>query len=67
MEWNIENEIREQLMKAYHQHGSNRYFDEYDEYLLIEIETLEKLVDKICINKGINKKEFLFGGRVDDV
>lgn len=67
MEWNIENEIREQLMKAYHQHGSNRYFDEYDEDLLIEIETLEKLVDKICINKGINKKEFLFGGRVDDV
>lgn len=63
MEWNIENEIREQLMKAYHQHGFNRFLDEYDEDLIIEIETLEKLVDKICTNEGIDKKQFLFGGQ----
>lgn len=67
MEWNIENEIKEQLMKAYHQHCFNRFSDEYDEDLLIEIETLENLVDKICINEGIDKKQFLFGGRINDV
>lgn len=66
MEWNIENEIREQLIQAYHQYGFNRYLGEDVSEILIEIQTLEKLMDKICINEGIDKKEFLLGVQIND-
>lgn len=66
MEWNIENEIRENLIKVYHQYGFNSYLGEDVTDLQIEINTLEKLVDEICKNEGITKKQFLFGGYVND-
>ncbi|MDW8564692.1 hypothetical protein [Staphylococcus shinii] len=66
MDWNIENEIKEQLIKLYHQYGFNKYLGEDVTDLQTEISTLEKLVDKICKNEGIDRKQFLFGGYVND-
>lgn len=57
--WTIENDIRENLIKAYHQYGFNRYLGEDVSEILIEIQTLKKLMDKICVMKNITKKQFL--------
>ena len=57
--WTIENDIRESLIKAYQQYDFNRYLDEDVSEVSIEIQTLEKLVDKICVMKNITKIQFL--------
>ena len=57
--WTIENDIRENLIKAYQQYDFNRYLDEDVSEVSIEIQTLEKLVDKICVMKNITKIQFL--------
>ena len=57
--WTIENDIRENLIKAYQQYDFNRYLDEDVSEVSIEIQTLEKLVDKICVTKNITKIQFL--------
>ena len=57
--WTIENDIRENLIKAYQQYDFNRYLGEDVSEVSIEIQTLEKLVDKICVMKNITKIQFL--------
>lgn len=57
--WTIKDDIRENLIKAYHQYGFNRYLGEDVTEVLIEISTLEKLADKICSMENITKKQFL--------
>ena len=57
--WTIENDIRENLIRAYQQYDFNRYLDEDVSEVSIEIQTLEKLVDKICVMKNITKIQFL--------
>lgn len=58
MKWNIESEIRDNLIKACHKYGFNKYLGEDVADLLTEIKTLETLVDKICENEGIDKNNF---------
>lgn len=57
--WTIRGDIRENLIKAYHQYVFNRYLGEDVTEVLIEIKTLEKLVDKICSMENFTKKQFL--------
>lgn len=62
----LEQIIREQLLTAYHQYGFNRYLGWDMDNILIEINTLEKLVNEICNVKDITKEQFILGGRIND-
>lgn len=57
----LEEIIRQQLITAYHQYGFNRYLGWDMENILIEINTLEKLVNEICEIKDITKEQFILG------
>lgn len=55
----LERIIREHLLSAYHQYGFNKYLNRDTDEIVIEINTLEKLVDDICEAKGITREEFI--------
>ena len=57
----LEGIIRQHLLTAYHQYGFNRYLGWDMEDILIEIDTLEKLVNEICEVKGVTKEQFILG------
>lgn len=57
----LEQIIRQQLITAYHQYGFNRYLGWDTENIIIEINTLEKLVNEICEFKDITKDQFILG------
>lgn len=57
----LEGIIRQHLLIAYHQYGFNRYLGWDMEDILIEIDTLEKLVNEICEVKGVTKEQFILG------
>lgn len=57
----LEQIIRQQLLTAYHQYGFNKYLGWDMENILIEIETLEKLVNEICEVKDVTKEQFILG------
>ncbi|PTE69882.1 hypothetical protein BUY46_01755 [Staphylococcus devriesei] len=57
----LEQIIRQQLLTAYHQYGFNRYLGWDKGNILIEIDTLEKLVNEICEVKGVTKEQFILG------
>lgn len=62
----LEGIIRQHLLTAYHQYGFNRYLGWDMDNILIEINTLEKLVNEICNVKDITKEQFILGGRIND-
>lgn len=62
----LEEIIRQQLLTAYHQYGFNRYLGWDMDNVLIEINTLEKIVNGICKAKDITKEEFILGGNDND-
>lgn len=57
----LEEIIRQQLLTAYHQYGFNRYLGRDMDNVLIEINTLEKIVNGICEVKDITKEQFILG------
>lgn len=59
----LEEIIRQQLLTAYHQYGFNRYLGWDMGNILIEIDTLEKLVNEICEVKGVTKEQFILRGQ----
>lgn len=59
----LEEIIRQQLLTAYHQYGFNRYLGWGMDNVLIEINTLEKIVNGICEVKDITKEQFILGGQ----
>ncbi|PTU83416.1 hypothetical protein BUZ67_01565 [Staphylococcus pasteuri] len=59
----LEEIIRQQLLTAYHQYGFNRYLGWDMDTLIIEINTLEKIVNRICEVKGVTKEQFILGGQ----
>ncbi|KTW08577.1 MULTISPECIES: hypothetical protein [Staphylococcus] len=59
----LEEIIRQQLLTAYHQYGLNMYLGWDMDNVLIEINTLEKIVNGICEAKDITKEQFILGGQ----
>ncbi|PTJ91654.1 hypothetical protein [Staphylococcus simulans] len=59
----LEQIIRQQLLTAYHQYGFNKYLGWETDNVLIEINTLEKIVNEICEAKDITKEQFILGGQ----
>lgn len=59
----LEEIIRQQLLTAYHQYGFNSYLGWDMDNVLIEINTLEKIVNGICEAKDITKEQFILGGQ----
>ena len=59
----VENEIREQLINAYHTKGMMTFTQANTILVDNKIEILENLVNAICEEKGVTAKEFL--GLVD--
>lgn len=57
----LEGIIRQHLLTAYHQYSFNRYLGCDMGNILIEIDTLEKLVNEICEVKGATKEQFILG------
>ena len=57
----LEEIIRQQLLTAYHQYGLNRYLGWDMDNVLIEINTLEKIVNGICEAEDITKEQFILG------
>lgn len=55
----VENEIREQLINAYHTKGLMTFTQANTILVDNKIEILENLVDVICEEKDITAKEFL--------
>lgn len=59
----LEEIIRQRLLTAYHQYGFNMYLGWDMDNVLIEINTLEKIVNGICEAKDITKEQFILGGQ----
>ncbi|MCD8905903.1 hypothetical protein K2V56_10450 [Staphylococcus chromogenes] len=59
----LEQIIRQQLLTAYHQYGFNKYLGWETDNVLIEINTLEKIVNEICEAEDITKEQFILGGQ----
>ncbi|WP_049372087.1 hypothetical protein [Staphylococcus epidermidis] len=59
----LEEIIRQQLLTAYHQYGFNRYLGWDMGDVLVEINTLEKIVNGICEAEDITKEQFILGGQ----
>lgn len=57
----LEGIIRQHLLTAYHQYGLNRFLGWDMGDILIEINTLEKIVNGICEAKDITKEQFILG------